>query len=68
MRSSRRHLGEGAHDVFEGAVEGLDKVEWLVEEAVGQLAVVCADLIQADLTRVSRRPHMETEVHEGDIL
>lgn len=49
-------VGEGFDDTLEGAVECFDELEGLVQEAVGQLAVMCSDLIDADL-EVSARHH-----------
>lgn len=46
-------VGEGFDDTFERTVESLCEVEGLVQEAVGQLAVVCTDLVNADLHLVS---------------
>ena len=49
-----RAVGERFHDTLESAVEGFCKVEGLVQQAVGQLAVVCSDLIDADLQESTR--------------
>lgn len=46
-------VGEGLNNALQGAIESLRKVEGLVQEAVGQLAVVCSDLVNADLDFVS---------------
>jgi hypothetical protein len=48
-----RAVGEGFDDTLQRAVESLCKVEGLVQEAVGQLVVVCSDLVNADLEDVS---------------
>ena len=48
-------VSERFDDTLEGMVEGLYEVEGLVQEAVGQFAVVCSDLIDADLDDVSIR-------------
>jgi hypothetical protein len=46
-------VGEGFDDTLERAIKCLCEVEGLVQEAVGQLAVVCSDLVNADLNDVS---------------
>lgn len=46
-------VGERLDNTLESAVESLCEVEGLVQEAVGQLAVVCSDLIDADLGKLS---------------
>ena len=47
-------IGEGLDDTLECAVESLCEVKGLVEEAVGQLAVVCSNLVNADLKELFR--------------
>lgn len=42
-------VGECFDDTLEGTVECFCEVEGLVEKAVGQLAVVCSDFVNADL-------------------
>lgn len=48
-----RPVGECAYHIFQCAVEGFYKVEWLVQKAVCELAVVRSDLIDADLNSIS---------------
>lgn len=48
-----RAVGEGFDDALQCAVESLGEVKGLVQEAIGQLAVVRSDLINADLSGVS---------------
>ncbi len=42
-------IGESLHDALEGSVKSLCEVEGLVQEAVSQLAIVCSNLVDADL-------------------
>jgi hypothetical protein len=48
-------VGKGFNDTLERAIESFCEVERLVQETVGQLAVVCSDLVNADLEDVSPR-------------
>lgn len=48
-----RAIGERLDNVFEGAVECFCKVERLVQEAVCELAIMCSDLVDADLRNIS---------------
>lgn len=46
-------VGKGFDDTLECAVESLCEVEGLVKKAVGQLAIVCSDLVNANLNNIS---------------
>jgi hypothetical protein len=46
-------VGKCLHNVLEGPVEGHGEVERVVQEAVGEFAVVCPDFVYADLRDVS---------------